>query len=105
MYTLISVIYRQVLFEDQKSRQLFELVCIYAERYTDWLRPLLAFLIGFYVTQIVSRWWDQFMSLPWPDSLAIKLVNYCPGVVSIFRLFIKASRKTISKTKFHVGLF
>ena len=83
MYTLISVIYRQVLFKDRESRQLFELVCIYAERYTDWLRPLLAFLIGFYVTQIVSRWWDQFMSLPWPDSLAIKLVNYCPGVVSI----------------------
>ena len=33
------------------------------------------------VNQVVSRWWDQFMSLPWPDQLAIKLVNFCPGTV------------------------
>ena len=83
IYILLSCVYRHVLFEDPKSRQMFELICIYAQRYTDWLRPLIAFLTGFYVTQVVSRWWDQFMSLPWPDCLAIKLVNYCPGVVSI----------------------
>ena len=81
MYTLLSLFYRHVLFNDPKNRQMFELICIYAGKYTDSLRPLIAFLTGFYVTKVVNRWWDQFISLPWPDSLAIKLVNFCPGMV------------------------
>ena len=39
----------------------------------------LAFLLGFYVKQIVSRWWDQYRTLPWPDKLPLlthALVNY-----------------------------
>lgn len=24
---------------------------------------------GFYVTLVVSRWWNQFVNLPWPDRL------------------------------------
>ena len=39
----------------------------------------ITFLTGFYVSQVVSRYWDQFMSLPWPDRLALKLVSYIPG--------------------------
>ena len=82
MYTLLSLFYRHVLFHDPKNRQMFELICIYAQKPTDWLRPLIAFLTGFYVTQVVNRWWDQFMTLPWPDKLALKLVNFVPGTVS-----------------------
>ena len=51
------------------------------------IRTLLIFLIGFYVTQVVSRYWDQFMSLPWPDRIAFKLVSNIPGTVSI--IFMK----------------
>ena len=80
LYTFLSCLYRYVLID--KHRQMFELICIYASRYTELIPPPIAFLTGFYVTQVVSRWWDQFMSLPWPDSLAIKLANYCPGTVS-----------------------
>ena len=87
MYILLSFFYRVVWFNDPINRQMFELICIYAQRYTNWLRPLIAFLTGFYVTQVVSRWWDQFMSLPWPDNLAIKLVNFCPGMVRILIIF------------------
>jgi hypothetical protein len=29
----------------------------------------------------ISRYWDQFLSLPWPDRLAYKLVSYVPGQV------------------------
>ena len=39
------------------------------------------FLIGFYVTQVVTRYWDQFMSLPYTDILALKLVSFMPGHV------------------------
>ena len=82
LYTILSCIYRFVLVHDTKNRQYFELICIYAARFTKLIPPPIAFLTGFYVTQVVSRWWDQFMSLPWPDSLAIKLANFCPGTVS-----------------------
>ena len=84
LYGILSFIYRQILFTEPKSRhmQMFEMICIYAERFGA-LVPI-TFLIGFYVTQVVNRWWDQFMSLPWPDCLAIKLVNFCPGTVSTY---------------------
>ena len=39
------------------------------------------FLTGFYVTEVVRRYWDQFMSLPFPDELALKLVTHVPGKV------------------------
>ena len=42
----------------------------------------ITFLTGFYVTQVVSRYWDEFMSLPWPDRIALKIVTYIPGKVS-----------------------
>ena len=29
--------------------------------------------------QVVSRWWSQFMTLPWPDTLARYLAVYLPG--------------------------
>ena len=42
----------------------------------------LTFLIGFYVSEVVRRYWDQYTSLPYPDRLALKLVSYVPGKVS-----------------------
>ena len=84
LYSVISCIYRNILIpnEDKRHRQMFELICVYANRFLN-LIPI-TFLIGFYVSQVVSRWWDQFMSLPWPDFMALKLANFCPGHVSIF---------------------
>ena len=43
----------------------------------------ITFLTGFYVTQVVTRYWDQFVSLPWPDRLAYKMVGYIPGKVNL----------------------
>ena len=39
-------------------------------------------MVGFYVANVVSRYWDQFISLPWPDRIAFKLVAYLPGQVT-----------------------
>ena len=33
------------------------------------------------MNQVVNRWWDEFMSLPWPDKIAFRLVSYMPGKV------------------------
>lgn len=77
LYSTLSVVYRVVLMENEVHREYFELLCIYASRFQGMI-PI-AFLTGFYVTQVVARYWDQFMSLPWPDRIAFKLVSYIPG--------------------------
>ena len=78
LYTLLSLLYRCVLYEGHPShKEMFELLCIYAERFSG-LLPI-TFITGFYVSNVVSRWWDQFMSLPWPDTLAMKLAANIPN--------------------------
>ena len=47
----------------------------------------ITFLTGFYVTEVVRRYWDQFMSLPFPDTLALKLVTYVHGKVNIENIY------------------
>ena len=37
----------------------------------------ITFLLGFYVSLVVSRWWEQYCKLPWPDTIAI----YMKGLV------------------------
>ena len=39
----------------------------------------LTFVLGFYVSLIVSRWWRQYTLLPWPDSMAILVVTFLTG--------------------------
>lgn len=91
VYASISALYRNVLFYYPEKRQLFELICVYADRFSS-LIPI-TFLTGFYVSQVVSRWWDQFISLPWPDKLALKLVSFCPGTDH----FNKNLRRTVMR--------
>ena len=80
LYFLLSIFYRCVLFDYPSCKQTFEMICIYADRFRSSI-PI-TFLIGFWVSQIVNRWWDQFMTLPCPDNLALKLVAFIPGRVS-----------------------
>ena len=49
----------------------------------------ITFLTGFYVGEVVKRYWDQFMSLPVPDRLALKLVTFVPGKVSGYKLNLR----------------
>jgi hypothetical protein len=73
-------LYRLVLFNKPEQRETFELICVWANRFSG-LIPI-AFLMGFYITHVVSRWWDQYMALPYPDKIAIKLSTFVPGKVS-----------------------
>lgn len=34
---------------------------------------------GFYVTLVVSRWWNQYESLPWPDRLMMQVSSFVEG--------------------------
>lgn len=31
----------------------------------------LSFVLGFYVSIVMTRWWNQYTSIPWPDSIAV----------------------------------
>ncbi|KAJ1169583.1 hypothetical protein NDU88_001476 [Pleurodeles waltl] len=65
LYAILSVTYRFFLCDEQK--ELFEKVSLYCNRSTD-LIPI-SFVLGFYVTLIVNRWWGQYTSIPLPDQL------------------------------------
>ncbi|KAF8374320.1 hypothetical protein PRIPAC_80749 [Pristionchus pacificus] len=52
----------------------FEAICRQFDNYTK-LIPL-TFLLGFYVSNVVSRWWRQFECLNWPEDL-LSLLCVC----------------------------
>ncbi|NWQ91153.1 BEST4 protein, partial [Burhinus bistriatus] len=64
-YTMLSLVYWQLLTEEQKC--LYSKVAQYCNRSTD-LIPM-SFVLGFYVTLIVNQWWAQYPSIPLPDQL------------------------------------
>ena len=80
IYFILAIIYRTVLIHYPEHKQYFDLMCIYAEKLSTNLPT--ALLTGFFVTSVVTRWWDQFMSLPYPDRIALKLIAFVPGRVS-----------------------
>lgn len=67
LYYFLSGIYRLLLNEDQKRT--FESIVMYCSDYND-LIPI-SFVLGFYVTIVMNRWWNQYMAIPWPDSIAV----------------------------------
>nr|XP_050868666.1 bestrophin-4-like isoform X1 [Vespula vulgaris]XP_050868667.1 bestrophin-4-like isoform X1 [Vespula vulgaris]XP_050868669.1 bestrophin-4-like isoform X1 [Vespula vulgaris]XP_050868670.1 bestrophin-4-like isoform X1 [Vespula vulgaris] len=67
IYYSLSSIYRLILDDEQKK--IFEAVVAYCNQYSD-LIPL-SFVLGFYVSIVMTRWWNQYMVIPWPDSIAV----------------------------------
>ncbi|XP_051689176.1 bestrophin-1 isoform X8 [Oryctolagus cuniculus] len=71
-YYIVRLIYRVVLKENQQL--FFEKLTLYCDSYIQ-LIPI-SFVLGFYVTLVVTRWWNQYENLPWPDRL-MSLVSSC----------------------------
>ncbi|XP_002715726.4 bestrophin-4 isoform X2 [Oryctolagus cuniculus] len=65
LYAVLSITYRLLLTQEQ--RQVYAQVARYCNRSAD-LIPL-SFVLGFYVTLVVNRWWSQYTSIPLPDQL------------------------------------
>jgi len=61
---------------------LFEKISLHCQIYTN-LIPV-SFVLGFYVAVVVSRWWNQYLSIPWPDSLALYVSTLIIGQVCIY---------------------
>uniref|UniRef100_Q8WMR7 Bestrophin-1 n=1 Tax=Sus scrofa TaxID=9823 RepID=BEST1_PIG len=64
-YYIIRFIYRMALTDEQQV--IFEKLTLYCDSYIQ-LIPI-SFVLGFYVTLVVTRWWNQYENLPWPDRL------------------------------------
>merc|ERR1719481_1831261 len=60
------MIYRFALTDDQAK--IFENIVKWTRVNSQQL-PL-TFLLGFYVSLVVKRWWEQYVKLPWPDEVA-----------------------------------
>ncbi|XP_008586791.1 PREDICTED: bestrophin-3 [Galeopterus variegatus] len=75
LYTAISLVYRLLLTGAQK--RYFEKLSIYCDRYAEQI-PV-TFVLGFYVTLVVNRWWNQFVNLPWPDRLMFLISSSVHG--------------------------
>ncbi|XP_019511499.1 PREDICTED: bestrophin-1 [Hipposideros armiger] len=59
----------------EEQQVMFEKLTLYCDSYIQ-LIPI-SFVLGFYVTLVVTRWWNQYENLPWPD----RLMNLVSGFV------------------------
>lgn len=75
LYAAISAIYRNVFDEYYQGK--FEKIVLYCEALEKMI-PL-SFILGFYVTYIISRWWTQYQTIPWPDKILHLLTLYISG--------------------------
>ncbi|XP_050692417.1 bestrophin-2-like isoform X2 [Eriocheir sinensis] len=82
LYYAISLVYRFALTEEE--RRVFEKVSIHVSHFRN-LIPI-SFVLGFYVSVIVTRWWGMYTSMPWPDTAAILLATHIQGEGSRARL-------------------
>jgi len=89
LYTGISLGYRFGLTEYEDVKSGFERICVFLDRFGDYI-PL-GFILGFYVTQVVNRWWTQCLTIPWLDTLCMNLASFMPGDES------KATRRLITR--------
>ncbi|CAB3228351.1 unnamed protein product [Arctia plantaginis] len=67
LYYVLNLTYRLLL--DEHSKRVFEGVVNYCSFHGNVI-PL-SFVLGFYVTVVMNRWWSQYTTIPWPDSIAV----------------------------------
>lgn len=108
MYYSLSLTYRYALDYNQKRQVIywlppiyvffqiqefvlvvsrtFEAAVKYCHEYSD-LIPL-SFVLGFYVSVVMTRWWSQYTTIPFPDSLAVFVSTTIHGQVIVILFFI-----------------
>ncbi|XP_043200458.1 bestrophin-1-like isoform X1 [Amphibalanus amphitrite] len=74
-YASVSLVYFKLLTEDQQ--RVFEQIRDYCNQFIS-LIPL-SFVLGFYVTFVAQRWWQQYTAIPWPDKILHAIALYVRG--------------------------
>lgn len=75
LFLILSLTYRLALNDAQKTS--FEMVVMHCARFRNVI-PV-SFVLGFFVSLVVSRWWGMYQSLPWPDTTSIVVSSLIPG--------------------------
>ena len=68
-YLTLSIIYRFAL--PLEAQYLFEQIVLACKKMAD--NTPITFVLGFYVSILVGRWWAEFLLMPWPDNLAVQV--------------------------------
>ena len=76
LYAIIAIIYRLVLTE--KNKYYFEALVMYCN--VQHSQIPLTFVLAFYMNNVIQRWWETWKSIPWPDSVALKLNTLFPNM-------------------------
>lgn len=71
LYYSLYIVYRTALSKEQKHE--FEELVSFFKSNVEPLSRDLAFLLGFFVKLVVSRWWGQFTKLPSPDTISLQM--------------------------------
>ncbi|KAK6047117.1 bestrophin-3 domain protein [Cooperia oncophora] len=74
-YYTVMLVYRYL--SDDSMKRSFESLAVYCRDFTS-VVPI-TFVMGFYVTFIVGRWWQQYVNIPWPDKVCIQISAYVQG--------------------------
>lgn len=77
LYSAIALLYHLALPLDSKVHEVFTNICIKTNKFLDWI-PL-TFVLAFYVSLVIKRWWDMVCLMPWPDTVALKITSIVMG--------------------------
>lgn len=88
IYYTIHFIGKNLSGDDLKS---YQATIQRVATYTD--RIPISFILGFFVSNVMTRWWDQYMAIPWPYSMAVYVSSTIQGYDEIGR----AMRRTIMR--------
>ncbi|XP_045606217.1 bestrophin-2 [Procambarus clarkii] len=75
LYYTLSLLYRFAFPSD--LQRMFERLVIHCSRFRN-LIPV-SFVLGFFVSLVVNRWWGVYQTLPFPDNTAILTATHIPG--------------------------
>jgi Bestrophin, RFP-TM, chloride channel len=89
IFFVLHILYMTVLGkESQKMFEAFHLYCLEYENAFP-----ISMLLGFFVATVTKRWWDQYMVIPWPYSIAVYVSSTLHGYDEVGR----AMRRTIMR--------
>ncbi|XP_070575152.1 bestrophin-2a-like [Ptychodera flava] len=77
LYYGMSLLYRFALTTPEQ-KETFELICVFFKDHIVSIIPL-SFVLGFYVSIVISRWWGMYETLPWTDSISQLFAAHIKG--------------------------
>ncbi|KFU89652.1 Bestrophin-3, partial [Chaetura pelagica] len=95
-FIVFATLYTAIFFLTGSQKRFFEKLSIYCDKYAEQI-PV-TFVLGFYVTLVVNRWWNQFVNLPWPDRLMFLISSCVQGRDEYGRLLRRTLMRYVNLT-------